>query len=177
MFRPTSVNVFEPLSPEYSLASSIDAEYISYATPKIMWWSFDKTDTMSNMTELDKIYGESHVGKDVFYEPNIVEAHLEINPIMMELMRLGVEQIEEVILFANTDQFYIKNASRDPKSGDIFRVSYIVNEDKYRNVFYTVGSVIPVDLFNFKYLNWRILGQQTNLSNASQQIKDYMNSL
>jgi hypothetical protein len=176
MFRPSDVKTFSPYNPEYLLASSMDAEMIEYSSPKILWWSFDKTETIADMDELDKIYGESHLGQDIFKAPKQVNAALEINPIMMELTRLGVEQIEEIILFANQDDFLLQN-EENPKSGDILRVSYIVNEDKYRNVFYVVGSVIPVDLFNLKYLNWRILGQQTNMSQASQAIRDYMNQL
>jgi hypothetical protein len=176
--RPVGPKVFEPTSPDYALASSMDAEYIQNASPKVLWWSFNFQANIDNMDELDKVYGEksSKNGKDIFRDPKEVYCHFEISPIMLELTRLGVEQIEEVILFTNTDEFYNMNGY-DPKAGDIFRISYVVSPEKYRNVFYTVGSVIPVDLFNFKYLNWRVLGQQTNMSNANNAMKNYINLL
>jgi len=178
MFRPTSAKVFEPRSPEYALASSVDGDFIEAVSPLIMYWSLDRATTVASQDELDHVYGEKSSGDALhtFLEPNRVYLLIEINPILIELTRLGIEQIEEITAVANVDNF-IKCNHVQPQSGDVFRVSYVVNDQEYRNVFYTVSSVVPFDVFNMKYLNWHMYAEQTPMAEVPQVIKDYIGYL
>jgi len=175
MFRPQKVKTFEPKNPEYLIADSLTAEMIEATSPLILWWSFAQADTISKQDELDHIYGEASTqdGKFVFtLKPSIVHLRTEFNPILKELTRLGVEQIESLTVYANISEFIEENGS-NPKSGDVFRLSYIEKEQKFRNIYYTVSVVVPVDLFNLKYLNWQIYCEQTPLDSVPQYIQDY----
>lgn len=178
MYRPINCKVMEPKNPEYALASSLSADFIENQSPLMYWWSFDRTKTTATQDELDQIYGEKSSGdrKFTFKKPNRVYAFMEINPILIELSRLGIEQIEEITLVINVDDFLNRNFE-DPKSGDVFRISYIVGEQKYRNIFYTVGSVVPFDIFNMKYLNWHIYAEQTPMNEVPDSIKNFMDYL
>lgn len=178
MFRPNSPRVFEPRSPEYALASSIDSDFINAASPHITYWSMDRAATQASRDELDGIYGEKSSGdlKHTFLAPNRVYMYLELNPILIELTRLGIEQIEEITCVANVDDFLNKNHV-DPRPGDIFRVSYVITDQQYRNVFYTVSSVVPFDMFNMKYINWHIYSEQTPMAEVPQVIKNYIDYL
>jgi hypothetical protein len=178
MYRPNSAKVFEPRNPEYALASSIDGDFINASSPLVWWWSVDRTATVASQDELDHIYGEKSSGTALhtFKDPNRVYLFLEINPILIELTRLGIEQIEEVTTIANVDDFLNRNHA-SPVSGDIFRVSYVVTDQEYRNVFYTVSSVVPFDIFNMKYLNWHIYAEQTPMAEVPQSIKDFIGYL
>lgn len=179
MFRPQKPLAFEPINPEYALASSLTSEMIEATSPYILWWSFLRTETSANKDELDNVYGEasSKTGIHNFaLKPIRVYLHLEINPIIQELTRLGVEQIESITIYTNIDDFLNLNSS-PPKAGDIFRLSYIEKEQKYRNIFYNVSVVVPVDPFNFRHLNYQIYAEQTNLNDVPDHIKNFMNLL
>jgi len=178
MFRPKNVKVFEPINPEYSLADAITAEIVEGISPKILWWSFDKTATVASQDELDKILGEKGSGdaKYTYTGPKEVFCFFEFNPIIWELSRLGVEQIEEISIYTNVADFLNRNNAH-PKPGDLFRISYVKDETTYRNIFYTVSVVVPVDMFNFKHLNWRIYAEQQDLDAVAQYIKNYVDYL
>jgi len=181
MYKPVRVNkpkVFEPLSPEYALASLTDSEFIEASSPYVLWWSVDRTATKSSQDELDDVYGEKGSGdrKVIFKNPNRVYIMYELNPILIEMTRLGIQQIEEITLLINMDKFLEDNFI-NPQSGDVFRISYRMSEQKYRNVFYEVSSVVPVDLFNFQYLNWHLFASQTTKDYLTDTMKNFMDLL
>jgi len=178
MYRPNNARVFEPRSPEYALASTIDADFIRAISPLIYYWSLDRTATVASQDQLDTIYGEKSSGTALhtFKDPNRVYMFIEINPILVELTRLGAEQIEEITGVTNVDDFLLCNHTQ-PVAGDIFRISYVVDDQNYRNVFYTIGSVVPFDNFNMKYLNWHIYAEQTPMAEVPQSIKDFIGYL
>lgn len=178
MFRPNNVKVFEPRNPEYALASTIDGDFINAASPMIMYWSIDRAATVASQDDLDHVYGEKSSGDTLhtFKTPNRVYMFVELNPILVELTRLGAEQIEEITAIANVDDFLNRN-HLSPMAGDVFRVSYVVDDQNYRNVFYTVSSVVPFDIFNMKYLNWHIYAEQTPMAEVPQVIKDFIGYL
>ena len=62
---------------------------------------------------------------------------------------------------------------RDPKKGDVFRVTWIKSQTERRYVFYNIGNVTPVDPFNFKHINWLIAAEQTDMSEIPDEIKNY----
>ncbi len=176
--RPNNIKVFEPKNPEYALCSSLTSEFIEAQSPYTIWWSVDSTKSEASQDELDKIYGEKSSGDRLikFKKPNRIYLSLEINPIMVELTRLGVEQIEEITAVINIDDFRNRNFE-DPKPGDVFRISYVVSEQQYRNVFYTVSTLVPFDIFNTKYINWHLYAEQTPMNEVPDSIKNYMELL
>lgn len=179
MFRPQNVKTFEPKNPEYLLADSLTAEMIEATSPYVLWWSFGRIETEAKQDEMDHIYGEasSQDGKFVYSaKPNKVHLRTEMNPILKELTRLGVEQIESITIYCNIAQFIYENNS-NPKSGDVFRISYIESEQKFRNMYYTVSVVVPVDLFDFKYLNWQLYCEQQPMDQIPDYIKNYVSLL
>lgn len=178
MFRPKEVLLFDPKNPELSVADVMTSDYIRAMSPKILYWHFDRTTNRAAQDDLDSVYGEKSSGeaKDVFIGPKRVYMFIEFNPIIIELTRLGVEQIEEITCFTNIADF-LDITGTLPKPGDLFRISYIQEEDKYRNRFYTVGSVSPRDLFNGKHLNYVLFSELTPLDHVPQNIKNFMDLL
>ncbi len=176
--RPNTVKVFEPKNPEYALCSSLTSEFIEAQSPLCMWWSLNRATTNASQDELDQVYGERGSGdrKFKFKKPNRIYLYLEINPIMIELTRLGIEQIEEITGVINVDDFLQRNFC-DPQPGDIFRISYIISEQKYRNVFYTLSSLVPFDMFNMQYINWHLYAEQTPMQEVPDEITSFIDYL
>jgi len=177
--RSTKLQMWDPKSPEYALLDSMVSEKFTAHSPEIKWWSFlqDNETGAAVRDELDKVYGEkSSGGKDAkrgYLGPFDVKAIMEINPIVKEFTRLGLQQIEEVETFANIAAMEHYLEGRLPKPGDIFRVSWIVTETERRYVFYKVANATPCDPYNFRYINWHISAQQTNLFEAPDTVKLY----
>ena len=179
MYRPTSVKLFEPKNPEYSLADAMTTEQYTIHSPEIKYWSFVKDGpTAATLDELDVVYGEksskANSGRLVYTGPYNVKGFLEIEPILQELLKMGPQQIEVVELFVNIAAMenYLEN--RLPKRGDIFRVTWIVTETVRRYIWYSVANVTPVDPYNFKYVNWHINAEQTLMKDAPENIRQYM---
>ena len=177
MFRPQKVKTFDPLSPEYALVDSLTSEMIDAITPYVLWWSLLRNDTQQKRDELDTIYGEasSKDGKHVFVTtPTKVSLRLEINPVIKELTRLGIEQIHAIDIYCNIADFLNKN-NIPPQPGDVFRISYIneQGQDIFRNIFYTASVIVPVDLFNLRYINWQIYAEQTPMDVVPDYIKNF----
>jgi hypothetical protein len=182
MYRPQKLRMYEPTSPEYSLADTMLQERITAYSPEVYYWSFVRDDESiapdfgsKERDELDIVYGEksSANGKMAYLGPYEVKLALELDPIMAEMTRLGWQQIESVNAFGSVAAMdhYLKQ--RLPKSGDIFRVSWILTETERRFVFYKISNVTPVDPFNFRYLTWAIHAEQTTLHDAPDNIKQY----
>ncbi len=180
-FRPTKITMFEPSNPEYSLVDTMMAEKITAYSPEVYWWSQIRDDETGAATrdELDKVYGEKSSGDGYinYIGPKEVKSILELNPIVAEFTRLGLQQIEEVEIYVNIAAMDYYLDGRPPKSGDILRVSWIVTETQRRFVFYKVSNVTPVDPYNFRYINWHIHAEQEMLHDAPDSIKQFAQSM
>jgi hypothetical protein len=178
MFRVNKMKVFEPKNPEYALADAITSEIVEIISPKILWWSLDRTATQATRDELDEVYGEksSDDSKYVYTGPKEVFCYVEFNPILWELSRLGVEQLEMINIFTNIGDFINRNGSH-PKPGDLLRISYTRSETDFRNIFYEVSVVFPIDLIDFHHMNWQMYVEQTDLNTVEQRIKDFASYL
>lgn len=174
--RPRTLKLFEPANPEYVLADTMESEIFEIVSPNLLWWSFQDAATEVNRDELDTVYGENvSAGANVYTtEPIRVYGYFEINPILQEITRMGIEQIEEINIFTNINDFFDKTGV-EPRSGDVFRMDFIDknNENALKRNFYTVGSVTPTDLYHFKYLTWQVYAEMTNLTFVPDIIKDY----
>ena len=175
MFRPHASKVFEPENPEYALIDAVVQESFEKASPEIMWWSLNRELTEPTRDELDQLYGEKSSGDKLvkYAGPFRVYGHLEPSPIIQELTRLGVEQIWQIDLFMNVAAMLEYTRGRPPKPGDVFRATHIHPGDQREYKFYMVGSVLEVDLFNFKYVNWQVNAEQTTLADVPDEIKLY----
>jgi len=187
--RIQNVKIFEPQNPEYQLVDSLTAENFEAFSPKMLIWVLDLTQTEKNRDEIDRVYGENSsidrtkgIGRNVFDGPIEFFGHVEVNEIIQELLRAGLEQLEDVEIFVNISDFAKRLGGLSPKAGDIIRVSYILNpavENKgiatFRHIFYEIANITPVDLYNFRYVNFHIHAEQTNMSNVPDAIKFYDN--
>ena len=173
MFRPQNVKVFEPHNPELSLIDLMEEEVFEATSTEIYWFCMNKSETEDRMDVLDAIYGATNsITKKSFDGPYKVYGLLEINPILQELTRMGLEQKEEIDLIVNQASFYSYLHDKNPQMGDLFRISYLLHNDERKYTWYKVGSITPIDLFNFKYVNWMIHAEQTALADVSQEVID-----
>jgi len=179
-FRPTKPTLFEPRNPEYALVDAMTSERFTLFSPEIYYWSFlqDDEDGAAARDELDIVYGEkSSVGTEQYIGPIEIKAILEVNPILAEFKRVGLQQIEEIEAYANIAAMENYLKGRKPKPGDIFRVSWIITETERRFVFYKISNVTPVDERQFRYVNWHIHAEQTTLHEAPDSIKQFAVSI
>lgn len=176
--RTTKPKIYDARNPEYSLVDFMVSEQFSLHSPEIKYWSFLRDDETNSTPrdELDKIYGELSSGKESYLGPYDVEGVLEINPIVKEFTRLGLQQIEEIEFIANIAAMDTHLNGRPPKPGDVFRITWIVTETDRRFVFYKVANVKPIDPYNFKYVNWMLHCEQTTLHEVSDEIKLFSES-
>jgi coenzyme F420-reducing hydrogenase gamma subunit len=175
-YRSQSIKMYDPKNPEYSLVDAMTSERFTLYSPEVYWWSFirDNEDGAAIRDELDRVYGEkSSTEKMAYLGPYEVKAAIELNPIVAEFTRLGLQQIEEVEAYVNIAAFDYYLKGRPPKPGDIFRVSWIVTETERRYVFYKVANVTPVDPYNFRYINFHLHAEQTTLHEAPDNIKQF----
>lgn len=190
MFRPFKPLGFEPLNPELSLIDQFTTEMHKLESAEVIYWSRKPTDVVdaertiadpdadSYLDDLDEVYGEksSDTGKHEFYDPVQVYGKLDINPIIQELTRMGLSQIEEIDFYMN-----IAHAQDvldgPPKMGDVFRITFLIRDKDGENqehlVYYTVGTINPVDLYNYHYVNYQINAEQTSLQNCPTEIQNY----
>ena len=168
MYRPQRFKFFDEENPEYALIDSLTEEMFVVISPKILWWTFKDEETKAAMSELELLYGETMSSKK-FLGPIEVFGHLETDPVITELQRMGIEQIESIKLSVNRNTF-ANLIGFEPKAGDIFLVKYPKDN---RQTFYTVSTVDPSDLYNMRYTNYIINAEQTNMNDVDQEIIDY----
>jgi len=175
MFRSgkNGIKVFDSQNPEYSLIDSMTSEIFENYSTEIAYWLFGRAETEANLDELDEVYGESSKNKRIYSGPFDVKGTLTINPIIQELTRLGLEQIEEIDFYCNIAAMDEYLEGEPPKAGDIFRVTWIEKENTRRYVFYSVANVTPTDIYNSRYINYLISAEQTTLHNFPAEIKNY----
>lgn len=171
MFRPTSAKIYDSDNPEYQLASHYSEEVFNRVSPHILYWKLNKELTDQSRDEVDKLYGESSQ-KKAFDLPVRIYGHLEINPIIQELARLGLEQKDEVVLMLNIIDSNAR-LGQPPKEGDIFRISYINPGSSDIQKFYIVNRAIPdtATMYNFSFINYLIYGENTALEDVPEEIK------
>lgn len=174
MFRPTAYKLYDEESPDYGLAQSMMEEAMQFVSPKILWWRYDHITSESKASAMDKLYGENSKG-DKFLNPIEVFGWVENNPILQELTRLGLEENEEINLFCDTTDL-TSRLGREPQSGDILRISYIKHGQPDRHVFYKVANnPNPRHLFDFRYMNYQINAEKTDMGNVPALVKNYFN--
>lgn len=171
--RPDELKLFDSTNPEYELANSFVDESNEIVSPLILFFCADITATKSEMDNVDITYGETKQ-KIKYLPPKKILGNVEINPIIQELTSLGLAQIEALNLIVGIPNI-LSTLGQEPKEGDIFRISYVEQGKPLRDVFYTVSNVIPVNLFNFQYLNYIINGQQTRMTDVPTEVKNYLN--
>lgn len=175
MFRPKKNQVFEPLNPEYSLIDAMTEEVFVNYSPELAYWSLNEPTTEASRDELDKLYGEksSDTGKITYDGPFQVYGTLQINPIIQELTKVGLQQIEEIDFYVNIAAMAEYIEGRYPKYGDVLRVTYIETDNSRRYVFYNIANVTPVDLYNFRHINYLLNGEQTMMADVPEEIRNY----
>lgn len=172
--RPRTLKLFEPKNPEYMLASSIIQEAMEIASPHILWFAKDNAKTDSLLTELDTTYGEEASSKKFFKPPVQLHGFLDVNPMIIELSKLGFNNLREINLIMNTMDILEKLGDM-VKEGDVFRITFLRPGTTDENIFYSVATVLPADEFNHMYLNLMIGAEQTDLADVHEEVKSYFN--
>ncbi len=173
MFRPQQFKLYDPQNPEYEIAQSIIDETMRYVSPQILWWRYDHIETSKQASSIDKLYGENSKGEK-FLKPIEIFGYVELNPILQELTRLGLEETEEINLFTDSADI-VDRLGREPQGGDILRISYIQSDKKERNIFYKVSSYNPRHPFQWRYMQYQINCEKTDMSNIPSIVKNYFN--
>lgn len=173
MYRPDpKFKIYDPtISTEYDLANSFSAEAMKFVSPKIIYWRLDKDATDADQSDDEDIYNEK-IGETIFKDPLEIFGYIEVNPIIQEITRLGIEQLEELNIFVNLQEV-VKILGEKPKGGDIMRISYFREQTQDKNTFYKVGTSFEADLYNFQYMHYVINAEQTNMSDVPKHICEY----
>jgi len=171
--RPTSRNIYDPLNPEYELANSFINEVNQIASPNILYWATNMETTMPTLDNADLAYGETKQ-KIKFFPPKKIKAFVETNPILEELTQMGLAQIEELNVVVGIDDFLVQ-IHQPPKAGDVFKISHLEQGKPPRELWYTVTNALPINLFNWQYLNYIIHSQQTRMTDVPTEVKFYLN--
>ncbi len=170
-----TLRIFDPYNAnERQLIHSIAQEDIERQSPIIHWFKINRTESILNMDEVDRLYGEN--ANTVYHvEPTQVFAIVEKSPIITELQRMGFSQIEEINFVCNIPQT-LKILGREPTEGDLFRISYFGFLEGEKNIhrFYKVSSVVPSDMILGHYTNFLVNAEQTNLNDVPQSIVDLL---
>lgn len=177
---PSGLNVFEPLNPEHGVLDSMIQEAYEVMSTEVMWWCFSKTVAEETRDSIDQMFGETTVENVPAYSgPFRVWANNQVNPIIMELTRLGGQTIKDVDLFCGIAAMHQYLSGKDPMPGDIFRLTRLGLDPKINREydFYVVSHAWPVDLYNNRYTSWQIAAEQTNLNDVPDIIKNYKDGL
>lgn len=188
MYRPQAPTMFEPNNPEHSLVDMLTEEIHMLESPEIIYWKLKKPEDLEEnfeyiggdnyLDELDKEYGEksSGTGKLLHYDPVRVYGKIDIEPIVNELIRLGLVTKRDIAFYVNIAHIHEKLGC-PPKAGDIFRVTYMIRDNngdiKYKFVYYHVANVNEVDIYNYQYINYQIWAEPTNMMDVQEIIKQY----
>jgi hypothetical protein len=170
----TSLDLYDPLNNEYEIVDQTGADHIKINSPYILWWKIDQVGTKDNNDELSNLYNESDMMSFLnISSPVRVYAFVEYSPIINELTKIGLVQVKEINFISNITDIFEK-LGREPKPGDVFRVSQMTTDGKDDSTFYTVVSVSPIDLHLFRYTNYLINAEATNMYNIPSEIKNYV---
>lgn len=172
--RSKTLKLFDPKNPEYMLAASVIQEQMEIASPHILWFTKNQELTDSKLTEIDMAYGEESSSKKFFKPPVQVHGFLDVNPMIIELSKLGYNNLREINLIMNQMDLMEKLGDL-PKEGDVFRITFLRPGTTDENIFYSVATVLPTDQFNHMYLNLMIGAEQTDLADVHEEVKSYFN--
>lgn len=176
-YKAKKAKIYNPDSVEYSTLDAIISEQYVAFSYDLYLFSFNLEATKENMDSMDDIYGENEMDdEDESFEnkyagPMRFHALTEKNPILMELSRLGLEQVEELDIYANISDFTNKTRVA-PKEGDYILISYLKKKVK-ENKFYKIGNVVPADEFNGRFMNYHIFSEQTASAELPDEIQEY----
>lgn len=171
--RADDKSLYEPLNPEYEMAASFINELNKIVTPNILYFATNMEATMPTLDNTDIVYGETKQ-KIKFFPPKKIEGYVETNPILEELTQMGLAQIEELNIIVSIDKF-LSDINQPPKAGDILKISHLEQGKPPRDVWYTVTNALPINLFNWQYLNYIIHSQQTRMADVPADVKFYLN--
>lgn len=170
--RPTSIRVYDPESPEILTFNSIDQEFIKHKSPLILYWKYNYAQTKLNTDELGKLYGEAEESSyDI--EPITIYAIAEKSPILQELSRYGLTQIEEINFICNIVDIK-ERLGRDPEAEDLIRLSYLNKDQKHTHVFYKIASAVPVDDVLDYHVNYLINAEQVAMENTPDHVRQWL---
>jgi hypothetical protein len=188
--RPIQPLIYDPNNPEHDLIDVITEEIHQLESPEVYYWSVIKQETAISeeipgaggyLDELDKVYGEKSSGDGVlmFREGKRMYGKLETNPIIQELARMGLSQIEQIDFYVNI-ALSKEILGEAPKPGDIFSKTALIRNEagelKKERTFYEVGAVNPVDIYNYQFINYQIEAEQTSLDQIPDSIKKFFDN-
>jgi len=173
-YHPTNIDldIWDPLNYEHWLVDQESIDHIKINSPYILYWKVDHDETERHNDELSNLYQESD--QLVFYnkEPIRVYMYAEISPIIQELSRIGISELNEINLITNITDINEK-LGRSPASGDLISIYFFQKDKKASQRFYTVVSASLSDLHLYRYLHLILNCEQTNLANIPKHIYDY----
>lgn len=169
--RDSKLDLFQPQNPEYELVNIVTNEAFRIVSPHIIYYPYDSVTTERDQDDYDDIMGEAEENY-AFFKPVQIYAYVETNPIIDELTRLGLEQIEEINVYANIDEVTQRLSGRAPRAGDFLRISYIERQKADRVVFYKVATIQPVDMYHWRHVNYSINCEQTDLSMLPEDLRN-----
>jgi hypothetical protein len=173
-YHPTNIDldIWDPLNYEHWLADQESIDHIKINSPYILYWKIDSEGTEMNNDELSNLYQESD--QLVFYNQKPIRVYMysEISPVIQELSRIGISELNEINLIANITDINEK-IGRFPISGDLLSIYFFQKDRKFSKRFYTVVSSSSSDLHLYRYLHIILNCEQTNLANIPKRIYDY----
>ena len=110
----------------------------------------------------------------IFYnkEPIRVFMYAEISPIIQELSRIGISELNEINLITNLTDINEK-LGRSPSSGDLISIYFFKKDKKVSQRFYTIVSASGSDLHLYRYIHLILNCEQTNMANIPSHIYNY----
>lgn len=173
-YHPINIDldIWDPLNYEHWLSDQESIDHIKINSPYILYWKIDQEGTEMHNDELSNLYQESD--QLVFYnrKPIRVYMYAEISPVIQELSRIGISELNEINLITNITDIEEK-LGRSPISGDLLSIYFFEKEKKFSKRFYTIVSSSSSDLHLYRYLHYVVNCEQTNLSNIPKHIYDY----
>lgn len=166
-----ALRLYDPNNPEHYLIDSVSSEWNRVVSPRFFWWKLNTVQTDTERDEIDELYQETTV-THYEAEPRIVYAYVEKSPIIEELSRAGLTDVDELVVTFNITD--IENILEEaPKSGDMFTIAEFRIDEKSENVFYRVASVVPSDIVNWRYTNYTIMAELTALETVPETIRKF----
>lgn len=174
IFHPAKVSIFMPQTPEHATLDAMIKEAYEARSTELMWWTFSPAAASANQDSIDAMFGETTSQSQAMYSerPYRVYANNQVNPIIMEVTRLGGQTVKDIDLFCGIAAMseYLEGA--DPRPGDVFRLTRLGRDPKVDREYdyYVVSHVWPVDEYNSRFTSWQIAAEQTNMSDLPDSV-------
>jgi len=173
-YHPTNIDldVWDPLNYEHWLVDQQSIDHIKINSPYILYWKIDQESTEMHNDELSNLYRESD--QLVFYnkKPIRVYMHAEISPVVQELSRIGISELNDINLITNKTDI-VEKLGRFPINGDLISIYFFEKDKKASQRFYTLVSISSADLHLYRYLHFIMNCEQTNLANIPSHVYNY----